>query len=96
MTIDCAGFTFIYNGKRDHSGIFIISSKNFILENINMNDNSGISFLAQFPENIAFRNVSCIPNSKKRKIISGHDGGFHISNCKGEIVADNCRLKFNG
>jgi len=80
-------------GIRDHAGIFMADSKDILLENINMHSNKGMSFLAQYTENITYRNVNCIPNTEKRKIISGHDDGFHHSNCKGQITVENCSFK---
>lgn len=74
---------------RDHCGIFMDRSKNVTLNNINMYNNTGLSYLAQYCENITFRKVDCKP-SEKRKIISGHDDGLHFSNCKGNIIIDSC------
>ncbi|MCB9211438.1 MAG: right-handed parallel beta-helix repeat-containing protein [Ignavibacteriales bacterium] len=78
------------HGVRDHAGMFILNSKNVSIQNINMYSNCGISFLAQYSENLTFKNVNCVPNPKKRKVMSGHDDGIHISNCKGDIIADSC------
>lgn len=81
------------HGIRDHAGVLMVDSKDILLENINMYSNKGMSFLAQFTENITYRNVNIIPNIYKRKIISGHDDGFHHTNCKGQITAENCSFK---
>ncbi len=80
------------HGVRDHAGIYIQESKNVLLENINMYSNSGISYLAQYSENITLRKANCLPGPK-RKIMSGHDDGLHFSNCKGKIITENCILK---
>lgn len=81
------------HGIRDHAGVFMTNSKNILLENINMYSNKGMSFLAQFTENITYKNVNCIPNPTKRKIISGHDDGLHHTNCKGQITVENCNFR---
>lgn len=80
------------HGVRDHSGVFMAESSNILLEHINMHNNTGMSYLAQYCENITFNDVNCIP-SAKRKIISGHDDGLHFSNCKGAISLNNCTIK---
>lgn len=77
---------------RDHCGIFIDKSSNVYLNNIKMYSNTGLSYLAQFSENIYLNKAHCIP-SPDRDIISGHDDGLHFSNCKGEIVIDGCIIK---
>ena len=33
-----------------------------------------------------------IPNPKKNRYLSGHDDGFHFSNCKGQINVTNCEF----
>ena len=80
------------HGVRDHAGIFITDSKNVQLENINMYSNLGLSYLAQYSENLTYRNVNCLPNPH-RKIISGHDDGLHFSNCRGQITVEGCTMK---
>jgi len=80
------------HGVRDHAGIFITDSKNVQLENINMYSNAGLSYMAQYSENLAYRNVNCLPNPN-RKIISGHDDGLHFSNCRGQITVEGCTMK---
>ncbi len=80
------------HSARDHAGTFITGSKNIVLENINMYQNAGLGILSQYSENLAFKKVNCIPNAAKGRIFSGHDDGFHYSNCKGQIIADSCRF----
>ncbi len=79
-------------GARDHAGVFMADSKNIQLQNINMHSNSGMNFLAQFTENISYKNVNCIP-SRKRKVVAGHDDGLHHTNCKGMILVDGCSFR---
>ena len=78
------------HSSRDHAGVFITESRDVKLENINMYHNAGLGVLAQFSENLNYRNVNNIPNEKKGRILAGHDDGFHFSNCKGEIVVSHC------
>ena len=78
------------HSERDHSGIFIIDSKDIIVENLDMYHCAGLGILAQYAENLNFRNVRCVPNEKKGRILAGHDDGFQYSNCRGDVVVDNC------
>ncbi len=79
--------------ERDHAGIFIFHSKNIMLENINMYSNAGLGVLTQKSENLQCNNVNVIPNREKREFLSGHDDGFQISNCKGEVIIENCEFE---
>lgn len=79
-------------GVRDHAGVFMTDSRDISLENINMYSNSGMNFLAQFTENISYKNVNCIP-SPSRQVLAGHDDGFHHSNCKGLIKVEGCSFR---
>ena len=80
------------HSARDHAGTFIIDSRDVTVENMNMYQNAGLGILSQYSENLTFRNVNCVPNLLKNRILSGHDDGFHYSNCKGLITIDNCRF----
>jgi hypothetical protein len=80
------------HSARDHSGTFIIDSKDITIVNMNMYHNAGLGILSQYSENLTFRNVNCVPNPLKNRILSGHDDGFHYSNCRGLITIDNCRF----
>lgn len=81
------------HSARDHAGTFIQNSKNVTIENMNMYQTSGLGILSQYSENLTFRNVNCVPNKAKNRILSGHDDGLHFSNCKGKIVIDSCSFK---
>jgi len=80
------------HSARDHAGTFITDSRDITVENMNMYHNAGLGILSQYSENLTFRNVNCVPNPLKNRILSGHDDGFHYSNCKGLITIDNCRF----
>ena len=36
--------------------------------------------------------VKVIPNPKKMRYLSGHDDGFHFSNCRGQILVSDCEF----
>lgn len=80
------------HSARDHAGTFIVDSKNVTIENMNMYQNAGLGILAQYSENLTYNKVNCVPNLAKNRILSGHDDGFHYSNCKGQIMVHNCRF----
>jgi hypothetical protein len=80
------------HSARDHAGTFIIDSKDVTVLNMNMYHNAGLGILSQYSENLTFRNVNCVPNPLKNRILSGHDDGFHYSNCKGLITIEKCRF----
>jgi hypothetical protein len=78
------------HSERDHSGIFVADSKNVAVRDVDIYHCAGLGVLAQYTENLVFTNVNSIPNEKKGRILAGHDDGFQISNCKGEVRVENC------
>ena len=85
-------YLILRHSKRDHAGIFIQESSNVTLENVNVYHTAGLGILSQFTRNLTYRNVKVIPNSAKNRYISGHDDGFHISNCAGKIAITECEF----
>jgi hypothetical protein len=80
------------HSARDHAGTFITDSKDVMIFNMNMFHNAGLGILSQYSENLTFSNLNCVPNPSKNRILSGHDDGFHYSNCRGQITIDSCRF----
>jgi len=78
------------HSERDHAGVFVVDSRNVRIENMDMYHNCGLGILSQYSEDLTFCHVNCVPNEKKGRILAGHDDGFHYSNCKGDIVVENC------
>jgi len=85
-------YLILRHSKRDHAGIFIQESSNVILENVNLYHTAGLGILSQFTRNLNYRNVKVIPNSAKNRYLSGHDDGFHFSNCAGKISISDCEF----
>ncbi|MEI7524187.1 MAG: hypothetical protein WCJ95_07660 [Mariniphaga sp.] len=85
-------YLILRHSKRDHAGIFIQESSNIRLENVTVYHTAGLGILSQFTRNLNYRNVKIIPNSTKNRYLSGHDDGFHISNCAGKISISNCEF----
>jgi hypothetical protein len=80
------------HSRRDHSGIFIIDSKDVRVENVNLYHYPGLGILSQYSENLTYRNVRCVPNEKRGRILAGHDDGFQASNCRGDVTMDSCEF----
>jgi hypothetical protein len=49
-----------------------------------------LGILSQYSGDLCYRNIYIGPNREKRFILSGHDDGFHCSNCYGQITLDSC------
>ena len=81
------------HSARDHAGTFITDSRNVTVADLNMYHNAGLGILSQYSEDLTFRKVSSVPNPARNRILSGHDDGFHYSNCRGQITIDSCRFR---
>lgn len=79
------------HSARDHAGVFCQYSKNLLLENVSIHQTAGLGVLCQYTENIKLLNSGVYPNAAKNRILSGHDDGFHLMGCRGEIRIENCR-----
>lgn len=86
-------YLILRHSPRDHSGIFIVNSKEIYLENMTIHYACGLGTLAQYSQNLYFKDIEFIPNRSKNRYFSGHADGFHISNCKGEVVIDSCKFQ---
>lgn len=79
------------HNERDHAGLFIVDSKDVTVENVQLHHSAGLGLLAQYTENLTLRNYSAVP-SPRRKVLSGHDDGVQVSNCRGLVRIENCRF----
>lgn len=89
---DVGNYLILRHSERDHAGIFLFHSKNIRIKNVEIYHTAGLGILSQFTENISMDEVKMIPNPKKNRYLSGHDDGFHFSNCKGQINVTNCEF----
>ena len=89
------GNIFVFrHGDRTHCGIFAQNSEELTFENISVYNSCGIAVVCQFCDTLKFRNVSVIPNlNKNRKVLSSHDDGIQISNCRGLVTIEGCRFR---
>ena len=83
-------FLVLRHSSRDHAGGFFFHSKDIKMENVNIYHTAGLGLLFQYCENITLENVAIVPNPKKNRYLSGHDDGFHIMGCKGDILINKC------
>ena len=91
-TPSVGNYLILRHSKRDHAGIFIQESNHVKLENVNVYHCAGLGVLAQFSRNLDYKNVKFMPNAVKNRYFSGHDDGFHVSNCAGEVTISNCEF----
>jgi len=85
-------YLILRHSKRDHAGIFIQESNQVKLENINVYHCAGLGVLAQFSRDLDYRNIKFMPNAAKNRYFSGHDDGFHVSNCAGKVNISKCEF----
>jgi len=78
------------HSSRDHAGVFLLHSKNSVVENVDMFHCGGLGVLAQFCENVTLDRCHVRPNPAKGRYLSGHDDGAQISNCRGLVRIENC------
>ncbi len=80
------------HGSRDHAGTFIEGASDVVLEDVAYRHTSGLGVLAQYSQNLTYRNVEVAPDPTSDRLFAGHDDGFHFSNCKGRILVEGCRF----
>ena len=79
------------HGERDHAGVFVVDSKDVTVENVDLFHCAGLGVLAQFTENLTVRGLRAVP-SPARRVLSGHDDGVHVSNCRGLVLIEGSRF----
>ncbi len=89
---DKGNYLILRHSQRDHAVIFLFHSKSIKIENVEIYHTAGLGILSQFSEDISMDKVKMVPNPKKNRYLSGHDDGFHFSNCKGQINVTNCEF----
>ena len=79
------------HGERDHAGLFVVDSRDVAVENVDLFHSAGLGLLAQFTENLTVRGFRAVP-SPARRVLSGHDDGVHVSNCRGLVLIEGSRF----
>jgi hypothetical protein len=79
------------HSARDHAGIFVVDSRDVTIEDVTLHHAAGLGLLAQFAENLTVRNFKAVP-SPARRVVSGHDDGIQVSNCRGQVLVEGSRF----
>ena len=79
------------HSERDHAGLFVVDSRDVTVENVALHASAGLGLLAQFTENLTVRGFRAVP-SPARRVLSGHDDGVHVSNCRGLVLIEGSRF----
>jgi|GEM_PF-4897622 len=75
------------HNARQHAGIFTEKCKNITVEDVTVHCCGGLGCLSQFCEDLTFRRVYFLPNTKAgRKVVNGRDDGMHITCCSGTVT----------
>jgi len=89
---EVGNYLILRHSIRDHAGIFIYHSRDTRVENVEVYHTAGLGILSQYSENISMHRVKMVPNPNKNRYLSGHDDGFHFSNCRGQISVSQCEF----
>lgn len=89
---ELGSYLILRHSQRDHAGIFLYHSKDVKVEQVEVYHTAGLGILSQYSENLSMRGVKMIPNPNKNRYLSGHDDGFHFSNCRGQISVRDCEF----
>jgi hypothetical protein len=79
------------HSERDHAGLFVVDSRDVTVEDVALHASAGLGLLAQFTENLTVRRFRAVP-SPARRVLSGHDDGVHVSNCRGHVLIEQSRF----
>ena len=75
---------------REQLGGFFERCKNVRMENVTIRAMHGLGILAQFCDNVTYKNVKILP--KEGRTIASNADFFQVSGCRGRLVFENCRL----
>jgi hypothetical protein len=89
---EAGNYLILRHSMRDHAGMFLFHSRDVLVEHVEIYHTAGLGILSQYSENIGLHRVKMIPNPSKNRYLSGHDDGFHFSNCRGQITIRDCEF----
>jgi hypothetical protein len=78
-------------GLRDHAGLFLAESRDVRLRDIRLHHSAGLGCLVQFCEDVDIERFEAVP-APGRHVLSGHDDGINVSNCRGRVRISGCRF----
>jgi hypothetical protein len=80
------------NIKRDSVGVHTARSNDIVFRDCDFYALTGMGFVCQFTENLTFQRVNVAPPRGTIRTCPAWADIFHLSNCKGQILIDSCRL----
>jgi Right handed beta helix region len=78
---------------RDGVGGFIETSRDVLLDDVDLYYMDGLGIVSQYSENLVFKGVRVAPRQGSGRIISAFADCFHFSGCRGSILLDSCCTK---
>jgi hypothetical protein len=89
---EVGNYLILRHSYRDHAGMFLYHSMDISIRDVEVYHTAGLGILSQYSENISMFGVKMVPNPQKNRYLSGHDDGFHFSNCRGQITVSGCEF----
>jgi hypothetical protein len=79
-------------GTRDSVGVHSTRSKNIVFRDCDFYQLTNMGFVSQFTENMTFQRVNVAPPAGTLRTCAAWADIFQFSNCKGDVLVENCRL----
>ncbi len=80
------------SGTRDSVGVHSTRSKDIVFRNCDFYNLTNMGMVSQFTENMTFQCVNVAPPAGTIRTCAAWADIFQFSNCKGEVLVENCRL----
>ena len=80
------------SGTRDSVGVHSNRSKDIVFRDCDFYNLTNMGFVSQFTENMTFQRVNVAPPAGTIRTCAAWADIFQFSNCKGEVLVENCRL----
>lgn len=81
------------HSPRDHMAVFLLRSKNVLIEDVTIHTAPGLAFLAQYCDTVTLQQIQVVPNEEHGRLTSAHADGLQVSGCKGQILLENSRFQ---
>jgi hypothetical protein len=69
----------------------VADSRDVTVEDVALHASAGLGLLAQFTGDLTVRRFRAVP-AANRRVLSGHDDGVHVSNCRGHVLIEQSRF----
>lgn len=80
------------SGTRDSVGVHSTRSKDIVFRDCDFYNLTNMGFVSQFTENMTFQRVNVAPPAGTIRTCAAWADIFQFSNCKGDMLVENCRL----